>query len=244
MLLLSIIKIIIYRIDNNNNNKVSNKQNMLKYSDIRHKLKTGDIICFSTTRFNTILDKLFYHVRATIFNFDFSHAGIVLKINDVLYLIEASRHTYVGNNHAIHLNNKKNGGVRIVNLDRLLYEHYNKAKSHFGIKFISKEIDNNILLNQLNNYTNKCFHNKLQLSPLILIYMLFPDEISTILGKYYSSLVSNHIMCTEFIHNILYNLHILKEYPSIMFWPMHLNDESFKKYEIVKYSPMYNFSIK
>lgn len=209
------------------------------YHDVKKKLKTGDIILFSCNSNEDFYSVIKYYIRTKFVGSSYGHVGLVYKdYDDKLYIVECVSSLHCADEHAIYLNNYGKGGVRIIDME-ILFDKYSKENSaYFAVKFISKEISNDIFIENLNSYAEKIFENK-----SILFFLAFVDLcISHNLSNHLTSLCNeNKMMCSEFVHNILYRCNVTKEYTSKLIWPFTVMDELFEKLEIVKYSEPIKF---
>ena len=212
-----------------------------KYSHLKSKLKTGDVLLFSCKKHSTLLNKMKYYIRTNLLGSEFGHVGIVIRDKNKLYLIECTDVIHTGNRMAKRLNDYEKGGIRIVDLDYLLKRYHEKYGGIFGVRFISKEISNDIILNKLNQFKEKIFENRAK-----LILLGFVDIcISHHIASYLCNFLSNYqkIMCSQFAHQLLYQCNAVNEYKSELFWP-HLFDDNkvFDKIQKIPYSNLYKFT--
>ena len=230
-----------------------NDKTTYKYSNLREKFKTGDIILFSYIKHDNLFKKLTYQCRTTFLGFEYGHAGLVMKHDGNLYVVECTDTEHVDNDKCIylnnksendkcvHLNNKKRGGIRIFEMDTLLDKYYRENEGHFGVKFISQEIPSNIILSSLKKYENITFENKISVLCIALIDIFVSHQFAETILEYHNN--TDRMMCTEFLHRILNEANILKPYPSKLFWPHKINDVDFEKIEKIKFSKIHRFII-
>jgi len=60
-----------------------------KYSEIRKNLKTGDLLAWEVTKINSFFSFILF-LYQKLFNIKYSHTGVVLKISDRLFVVEAT----------------------------------------------------------------------------------------------------------------------------------------------------------
>ena len=138
------------------------------------------------------------------------------------------------------INKNSSGGLRIHDLDKFISTYSKTHDAIYGIKFISKEIPINKINIALTKYKNKTFPKKYE---MFLSYVLFfvvnvVCQMNIKIPKLYNK---DKIMCTEFVHDFLYECGVLKSYPSHMFWPSMIENSNFKKLEHISYSPIHHF---
>ena len=63
---------------------------------IKSKLKSGDIILFACKKHNSIFNHLIYNSRTKFVGSEYGHGGLILRINNKLYVLECTHHTHVG----------------------------------------------------------------------------------------------------------------------------------------------------
>ena len=209
------------------------------YEDIKDKLTTGDIILFSREIYDSVLDKILYDTRTKLLNSIYGHAGIILKINNVLYIIECCGYYQTGYAHANHLNNQKMGGVRIINLDTILKDYYKNYKGICAVKFISREIPNSVIMQNIIKYQNMIFEKGKNVCFLAVADLLISHKFAENISKKFSD---KRMFCTEFLHSLLCDCGVLKKYPSKLFWPHCITQKIFDDLEIIKYSKPYKFT--
>src|SRR5512138_2993705 len=110
-------------------------------SDIRNRLKTGDIILFHKTTRSGVLDTIEMDVLAPLFfsENEFRHSGVVVRRDDDLFVVECTDEDHSGYDHARYPTGAK--GIREVPLEPLL-EAYTRdnGEPHFGVRLIPREI--------------------------------------------------------------------------------------------------------
>lgn len=208
------------------------------YPDIRKMLKTGDIILFSCKKTKSFYKTLEYYFRTELLGSEYGHVGIIVKNNDKIFVVECVAPNVCADQYAYHLNNFGKGGVRIVELDILLEEYYRDNEAIFAIKFINKEIPYLTIMEKLKKYSNCIFDEKYKLFILGFIDICISHSLCQKIFRKNG----DKIMCSEFVHSILKDCGILRQYPSKLFWP-HLvtRDEVFDLLQNVSYSRPYKF---
>ena len=210
-----------------------------KYAGIRDHLKTGDIILFSCKKYESVFNQFEYYFRTNFIGSEYGHAGIILRNQDKIYVVECTNNNHTGNEYAKYLNNEGRGGVRIVNFDKLIKHYHTNNNALFGVKFISKEISNAELLKTLKHYKKYTFRNKTLVYLMALMDVCVSHKLSKrLFTTHYSD---NKMICTEFVHHILHKCNVLSEYPSNLFWPHHITDETLDSLAIIKYSEPIKF---
>lgn len=68
------------------NTSLATKQHL--YSDVRDTLQTGDLIATRTTKIETFFDFVLYWYQK-LFKRRFSHVGVVLRVGDRIFIVEA-----------------------------------------------------------------------------------------------------------------------------------------------------------
>ncbi len=213
------------------------------YKDLRDHMQTGDIILFSSKKKTNLRSDIEYYLRTDFLGSEYGHAGIVYRSCDgKLYVIECVSNKHCADKYATYLNKYQKGGIRIIDMEILLHEYTVIDEGLFAVKFISKKIPNEKIIENLKKYEEKIFENKSRLFFLAFIDMCISHNlcqgVSFICDK-------NKIMCSEFVHSILYDCNVLKEYPSKLFWPFLItNYEIFSRLENIRYSQPYKFLYK
>ncbi len=241
VIILAIICIIhIFTLQRHKNSRCKNNKSKLpKYKDIKHTLKTGDILLFGYRAQGNIFEKFMYLFRTKFAGCDFGHVGLIMKFDDELYLLETVSDIHDCSDKATYLNNKGNGGVRFVKLETILSEYSKNHDACYGIKYISQELDSNDIFELLNKYKHKEFSNRYILSLVYVLDLFTHAFTSNILKNIFDKNVTT---CTEFVYDLLSDLNVIKnKYPSKLFWPHHFNDKHFNKF-CKKYSKTYEFS--
>lgn len=240
IILIIIFLLYILTLDTYKNSRYDHKLRLLKYNDIKHTFKTGDIILFGYKADGNIFEKILYLFRTKFVGCDFGHVGMIVRFGDQMYLLETVSNIHDAEDKAIHLNNKKNGGARFIKLDTIIKEYRKNHDACFGVKYIEKEIDNNLIFNILKKYKHKEFPNRFILSLMYIIDIFTNGSIRNSLNNVFDNNVST---CSEFVYDILCDANILKRtHPSKLFWPHHLNNKYFHELCKIKYSKTYEFS--
>lgn len=210
------------------------------YLDIKNKLKSGDIILFSCKNNKSFYNSIEYYLRTELIGSEYGHVGIIIRNKDKLFILECVSNNHCAKEYALYLNNLKKGGIRIVELETLLKEYLKENDAIFAIKFISNEIPNNIILKNIEKYIDKTFEDKYKLYIMGFMDVCISHNLSEKINIFCGN--NNKSMCSEFVHNFLYECNVLKKYQSKLFWP-HLitNDELFSFLEIIKYSKPFKF---
>lgn len=210
------------------------------YTDIKARMKTGDILLFSCKMYGTIIDKLWYATRTSFLGSDYGHAGIIIKSRGKLYVAEVCGPDQCGYQYAKHLNKSCQGGVRIIELDTLLNEYYKEYKGVYAVKFIDKAIPNKVMMANIKKYGHIVFQKRQTLYKLAI-----PDLfVSHSLAKYLASKYpTDQMICTEFLYRVLHDCGVLGEYPAKLFWPHIIVRDQFNSIAKVVYSLPYKFSV-
>ena len=218
----------------------SKKPPLYHYQDIKRRLQTGDIILFSCKRHPSFFGKILYASRTNLLDSEYGHAGMVIKGRNNIYVLECCKAEHPGFTSAKYLNDKGKGGVRIIEFDRLLKEYHDFYDGIFAIKFISSAISNSMLMKNLKKYQDVTF----QETSVLLTLVVFDIFISPRLAEEVAKMCPcNKMVCTEFLHAILYDCHVLKKYSSKLFWPHKITNKIFDKIKLINYSHPYQFKI-
>lgn len=236
----------------------SDKDDQIMYdyfTDIRPKLKTGDIMLFSSKKINgNFLDELSYKSRTTFLDTEYGHVGLVVKnpVTGQLYMLECTDHMHTADDKAVHLNNYKRGGIRIIDLDTLLKRYQSENAGIFAVKFIKHEIPYHLIMDNLHEYCNVIFDQKWKLVVLAVTELMVSHNLAVklsgrptgILAKSNLNSKYRRMMCSEFVHEILYRCRVAKPYQSKLVWPHVYTLSTFRDMVNVKFSKQYKFSIK
>lgn len=217
------------------------KSDIYDYNDIKKHLKTGDIILFSIKSHKNLIENFKYFTRTKLVGSEYGHVGLIVRINDKIYVLECTDSGHTGDEFALHQNNGI-GGIRMIDFDILSKEYIKKGATHYGIKFISQEIPLDVIKNNLKKYQNKTFENKAILTFLAIIDEGLSHEFATELSKNMCN--KDKIMCSDFVHDILNESGVLKDYPSKIFWPQLFERPIFNNLQKIKYTDkVYKFII-
>jgi hypothetical protein len=219
----------------------SEKENMgevFKYEDIKNNLKTGDIILFSGQYYSGLCDEIKYLLRTKLPGSIYGHAGMVFK-TDKTYLIEVCSTQQPAIEQSIFMNNKKKGGIRLIELDIIIDAYHKECDGLFGVKYIDKEIPTERVIDVLNNkdYRDMVFPERSYLAKLAFLDFVISREIA----KIYSGYDQKNMYCTEFLYSLLYHCGAVKLYPSKFFWPHLFTSKKFKDLCIAKFSDPVKF---
>lgn len=201
---------------------------LFKYDNIKNKFRTGDLIMFSCAVNSGILHDTASFFYKKMNRSNYGHTGMVIKINDILYIVEFCSQDHVGSNYAVHLNESGKGGVRLMKLDDCIREYYEKYNGTFAAKYLSYSLDPNYVLLLLEQYKDYTFRNRSEIAQIGLLSLIYDKENI----KYDST----KMVCTEFIHSILNKCGVLKNYPSHLFFPHHIYDKKYNYLQNIKYS--------
>lgn len=211
------------------------------FNDIRKHLKTGDIILF-TGKMNSVTQRLLYIGRTNVVGCIYGHAALVMRDGEKLYIVECCDIDMSGQNigHYFHKNGKKEGGVRMIDLDTMLTEYKKDFNGKFAVKFISRGIPNKVFIENLLKYQDVQFQDHMTLGILAITDLLISHKMAE---SFAVKCPTNRMFCTEFIHRMLRDCNVLKDYPSKLFWPHHITRETFADIENIKYSRTFRFTI-
>lgn len=220
-----------------NARKIEQEQPMVynQWSDLYPQLKTGDIILFRKN-IRKGIHRAAYFFQTTLTGSYFGHAGVIIVRDGVPYVIECTNYTHSGYKVAMQLNNKRQGGVRIIKLDTLLPEYDAKC---IAIKSIEQAIPNKVVEEKLIGYRDKIFESLVHL----FFPVLFDFYFSHTLARKFTKGSENQLFCTEFVYKLLHDCGVVKEYPAKLFWPARLTDGTFDHLTRVKYSKPYLVSV-
>lgn len=213
------------------------------FTNLKNMMGTGDIILFSCRKNDNLRTSIEYYLRTDFVGSEYGHVGLVFRDNNnELYVIECVAKNHCADECAKYLNNYEKGGVRIIKMDTLLYWYTKENAGFFAVKFLRNKISNQIFINNLYKYTEKIFEDKKKLFLLVFFDVCVSTDISK---KLVSICEKNRMMCSEFVHRMLYDCGVLKSYTSKLFWPFSItNGELFRNLENIKYSEPYKFIYK
>lgn len=209
------------------------------YSNIKPRMKTGDIILFACRKFDSLGSFIKYTSRTELIGSPYGHVGIILRNGHRLYVMECTSNVHCADEHAYYLNNLGKGGIRIIDLDILIHSYYKEWGGNFAIRFISEEIPHARVAKNFKLYKDKTFGDTFKLGFLTVVDM----TISHDLAKRLVPLVDkSKYICSEFAYEFLYRCGILKKYPAELFWPhLFMDDKLFSPLQLVKYSKPFKF---
>ena len=213
---------------------------MNNYNKIKHKFKTGDIILFSCKIHSSFINNLEYYIRTNFIGSEYGHVGIILKINNGIYLVECTGHDHIADNYAYRMNDYGKGGVRIIDFEVILKYYHNETHGNFAVKFISKEIPNKIFLSKLKDYKHIIFRDKENVYYRAILDVAVSHDLSE---KIFEEEEAVEMVCSEFVHHFLHKCNILDKYVSNLFWPHLFTDGTFDELALVSYSEPYKFII-
>lgn len=229
-------------------------------TNIRPKLKTGDIILFSSKNNGSAISDLMYKTRTSLLGTDYGHVGLVVRnpSTNKLYLIECTDYGHTAHNLARVLNDKKRGGIRIIDLDTIIDRYGTEQNGLFAVKFIETEIPYKTITKILPEYQNVVFENKLKLITLAITDLMLSHQLAAKIsgsgyrgaGKYSFGTTNSDtnsdtnprkMMCSEFVYEILYRCGAVRKYDSRLVWPHDYTTEMFQSMSIVNFSRPYVF---
>lgn len=208
--------------------------------NIRHIFKTGDIILFSCEKSPSFLTGVKHFLRKYILDAEYGHVGVVIKKNKKLFVIECVDATYDKNLDAHRYNKSGKGGIRISELEKVLARYHKKYNGTFMVRFISKEIPNNIIMDRVQKIRDKIFETNNNILILGFIDLCISHE----LAEYFADMKANNnrLTCGEFVHKLLYDCDVLHDYKSKICWPHIFIGNTFNNMQKIKYSDLYKFT--
>jgi hypothetical protein len=214
-------------------------QRIVPFEEIRERARTGDIILFHKTTRKGLMETLEVDVLSPLVfdQTEFRHCGIVVRKNGELHVMECADEFHSGHTDATYLT--QGTGIRLVPIDALLTA-YNRDNGdpHFGIKHISEEIPPEKIDAFVREYRSVNYLKFHKIATVLLSHVLLPRKIYNRIVKRFD----NEMMCSEFVHNFLNRSGVLGDYPSKLFMPYYIeNDTKFRQLEIVKYSDIVRF---
>lgn len=210
------------------------------YSNIVPKLKTGDIILFACNGYSGIIDKVKYFCRTSLLDSNYGHVGIIVRDNDKLFLLECTDYEHSGDKYSYRQNKYGLGGVRLIEFDIAIKEYYREYNGTFGVRYISQEIPNRKIFANIKKYENMTFDSKPRIVFLALVDLILSHDLAKKISNKTNK--ENRLICSEFIHQLLYDCGVLKGYHSKIFWPFFYDSDIFQKYQIIKYSDVQRFN--
>ena len=207
---------------------------VVPFGEIRDRLRTGDIILFHKTSRSGLIDTIELDFVSPIFfrANEFRHSGIVVRRDSELHVLECAEEFHSGHSLAAYPTGGK--GIRLVPLEPLL-DAYTKdnGEPHYGVRFIDEEIPVEQIFRVLDNYGPVSYLPMQRSLPLYLTRFLLPSPLRGPLLDAYRS----QMMCSEFVHNILHRCGALADYPSKLFAPYSIEDDTFfRRLAVVPFS--------
>ena len=238
IILLIIIIIIIYLILFVKKKDLYHCSTVHSYQSIKDHLGTGDIILFSCQKHEHFFNSIEYYFRTHFVGSEYGHAGIIIKDNDELYLLECNDSKNTRSKNMVWLNNRDQGGVRLAKFEEFIKKYHQKNDAVFGVRLISQKIPNQILLDNIMKYQKITFLDK----KIAYLLAILDNCVSHDLSSYISKKCDpNRMMCTEFLHHFLNEIGIVSNYPSKLFWPHRITDGTLDSLLKIKYSPPIKF---
>lgn len=209
------------------------------FNDVRESLKTGDIILFHKTTRTGLIDSLELDFISPMFfkATEFRHSGIIVRQEDDLFVLECAEEQHSG--HAFAAYPTGGRGIRIVPLIDLLSAYTrDNGSAHYGVRFISSEIEPERVYEALGKYGPVDYLKMQRSVPLFLTKFLLPAPLRSSLLEAWS----HEMMCSEFVHSILNRCGALADYPSKLIAPYSIEDDTFfRRLEIVRFSRIVRF---
>lgn len=108
------------------------------------------------------------------------------------------------------------------------------------VRFISKEIPNNIIMKKIQIFKNKIFETDDNILFLGFINLC----ISHNLAEYYADKMDNNnrLTCGEFVYKLLYDCNVLHNYKPKICWPHIFTSNIFNQLQKIKFSELYKFT--
>lgn len=210
------------------------------FTDVRESLKTGDIILFHKTTRTGLIDSLELDFISPLFfkATEFRHSGIIVRQGDELFVLECAEEQHSGHAFAAYPTGGK--GIRIVPLNDLLDAYTrDNGLAHYGVRFISSEIEAARVHEALGQYGPVDYLKMHRSVPLYLTKFLLPAPLRRGLFEAWS----HEMMCSEFVHSILNRCGALADYPSKLLAPYSIEDDDFfRSLEIVRFSEIVRFT--
>ena len=197
------------------------------YNDIKPRLKTGDIIFFTYRKFDSVINNVCYKIRTNTLNTIYGHVGIIYRNNNKIYIVESCNSDQCGYSYAKSLNNKKKGGIRIIDMDLYLNDYSEIYHGMFAVKFISKEIPSDIFLKSLHKYKDAIFPSSKDFSRIFLIAAIDLFVSNNMALSMTNNLKNDTIICTEAVYQLLNDCGVLKKYSRKMIWPNFFTHNKF-----------------
>jgi hypothetical protein len=209
-----------------------------RFSDIRSKFKTGDILFFLCNHHSNLFQKIQYYCRTSLINSNAGHVGIIIRDGNNLFVLECVNGTHSAEEYAYHKNNKGKGGIRLINMDILIKEYYRDYKGSYAVRFISQELSNELVFRSAERYREHIFDNPISVAILASVDIVVSHKLAIEMLREWDE---NRIICTEFAHKVLYECGVMKEFPSKLFWPHLYSSKNFNDYTYIPYSEIVSF---
>ena len=177
---------------------------IVEVNDIVDDLNTGDIILFRAFKSNDITDFFIFRLFASLLTNNFSHVGIVVKINNKSYIMECSQE-YL---HCSYSNIIKNGTV--------IAEPSKRLNEYYGNIYIIKNnlhnyIDNNSILPFFEKYKNCKYLEDLLVCTTFVNKFLYKNNIT----KKNSKIILPSYFIDKNLYNIDYKIYKIYKIKSI-----------------------------
>lgn len=191
------------------------------YSQIKDSLKTGDIVLFSSKNNGNVLQSSMYFARTRLVGSEYGHVGVVLKRNDGLFLIECCNPSHVGYEQAYNLNDKKQGGIRIIELSHALNSYYDMYGGYYAIKPIKEAIPSDKLVDCLRKYSETIFEDiNFVYFVAALDVIVSRDIAKSVVTRYRPDVCFlDRMTCGEFLYRLLTDCQIVRESKAKLMWP-------------------------
>ena len=111
---------------------------------------------------------------------------------------------------------------------------------HFGVRFISSEIDPDRLMSIVREFGPVSYLKASRSIPIYALSFFLPASLhARIIERY-----SGEMMCSEFVHCVLARCGALRDYPSKIFAPYIIeNPELFEPHDVAGYSDIVRFVV-
>lgn len=213
------------------------------FSEIKDSFQTGDLMLFSCNR-RHLPGGWIDAAYQTLSDCMFGHLGLILRHKDKIYVVDCVPSDQTGNLGSYFLNNDySQGGIRIIKIEYLLHRYTKDYNGVYGIKHISKPINNHRFNKVLKTFTGTTYENKMFFLKLAFVDAFISKERAIKLLGSDPYAHTDRMMCSEFVHRLLHKCGILKKYPSKLFWPFLVLSPEFEDLEIVKYGPCIKFRL-
>ena len=212
------------------------------FDQIKSSLKTGDILLFSRRDDQGLIDNIVYNARTKLLHNEYGHVGIIYRDdNGQLFVIEAVKPDQIAEDYAYYYKDARKGGLRIIDMDTLMYRYSKEAQAEFGLMFINKAIDNKLLTSNLDYYKNTTFRNGIIMTLLAFVDTAISNKQANWLAKHVYH--KDRLMCSEFVYDILQRCGVVKPYTSSIFWPHLFTNGVFDKLAEGRYSECVKFVV-